>query len=153
MKKKTAAPSSLAAQIAGLAGASWSDLKAHWQHLFETIPLPGNRRFVEKRIAHQWQENAFRKVDPALLQRNAKRIDTLLTTGSVKRQRAGAIPVPGTVLVRHYDGVEHQVTIAADMSFEYEGRPYASLSVIAREITGTRWSGPAFFGLRKGAAR
>jgi hypothetical protein len=153
VKKKPPAPSSLAAQIAGLADASWSDLKAHWQQLFEATPLPGNRRFVEKRIAHQWQEIAYRKVEPTRLQRNAKRIDTMLAAGSVKRQRTGAVPVPGTVLVRHYDGIEHQVTIAADMSFEYEGRPYASLSVIAREITGTRWSGPAFFGLRKAAAR
>lgn len=108
--------------------------------------------YVEKRIAYNGRKTPSR-TDAGLLKRNAERIDALLATGAVKPQRGGAIPVPGTVLVRHYDGRDHQVTVANDRSFEYEGRPYASLSVIAREITGTRWSGPAFFGLRKGAAR
>lgn len=53
----------------------------------------------------------------------------------------------GTRLVREWQGRAHQVTVLAK-GFEYAGRPYRSLSAIAREITGTSWSGPAFFGLR-----
>ncbi len=51
--------------------------------------------------------------------------------------------------MREWKGVEHYVTVLADGGFEYQGRPYKSLSPIARAITGTRWNGPLFFGLRK----
>lgn len=53
------------------------------------------------------------------------------------------------MLTRLYQDVEHRVTIEAEGCYEYQGRRYDNLSVIAREITGTRWSGPLFFGLRK----
>jgi hypothetical protein len=49
--------------------------------------------------------------------------------------------------LRRHQGIEHVVTVLAD-GFEYEGRPYRSLSAIARAITGTRWNGWTFFGLR-----
>jgi hypothetical protein len=54
---------------------------------------------------------------------------------------------PGTRLVREWQGATHQVMVLPS-GFEYGGRPYRSLSAIARAITGTAWSGPAFFGLR-----
>ncbi len=59
---------------------------------------------------------------------------------------------PGTRLVREWHGEVHQVTVLEER-FEYRGLRYASLSQIARAITGTRWSGPLFFGLRKAGAR
>jgi len=52
------------------------------------------------------------------------------------------------VLTREYRGIEYHVTVTQDGKYEYQGRSYPSLSMIAREITGTRWSGPLFFGLR-----
>ena len=57
-------------------------------------------------------------------------------------------PVAGTRLVREWNGERHEVTVTRD-GYEYRGRPYKSLSAVARTITGTRWNGPAFFGLRK----
>ena len=48
-----------------------------------------------------------------------------------------------------YHGVEHRVTVSLDGEFIYQGKPYRSLSRIAEEITGQRWSGPLFFGLRE----
>ena len=54
---------------------------------------------------------------------------------------------PGTRLVREWQGRTHTVLVT-DTGFEYAGKHYPSLSAIARAITGTRWSGPAFFGLR-----
>jgi hypothetical protein len=63
----------------------------------------------------------------------------------LRRIRADSRPLPGTRLVREYDGVQHVVTVRAD-DFEFEGRPYRSLSAIARHITGTRWNGWTFFG-------
>jgi hypothetical protein len=61
--------------------------------------------------------------------------------------RRGDRPIAGTRLIREWQGVEHTATVLDD-GFEYQGRRYQSLSAIARAITGTRWSGPLFFGLR-----
>lgn len=152
--KQTAVPAtspSLAARIAQLPELSWAELKAEWKRLFGQEPTIANRRFVEKRLAYRWQEIEFRKVDRNLLDRNQRRIDELIKTGGLRRQAPGDTPVPGTVLRREYDGTEHQVTVIAEDRFEYQSRSYASLSAIARDISGTRWSGPAFFGLRSRA--
>lgn len=65
----------------------------------------------------------------------------------LRRIRADSRPLAGTRLLREWHGVEHAVTVLAD-GFEWEGRPYRSLSAIARAITGTRWNGWTFFGLK-----
>ena len=77
-------------------------------------------------------------------------IDNLLEIGKQKSQtRSGDYALtPGTVLCRHYQGVDHEVVVQADGTFLHGGQPYTSLSQLAREITGTRWSGPVFFGLK-----
>ncbi|MPZ24592.1 MAG: DUF2924 domain-containing protein, partial [Dehalococcoidia bacterium] len=67
--------------------------------------------------------------------------------GRQRRRRADDRPATGTRLVRDYQGIEHCVTVLTD-GFEYEGRRFRSLSAVARAITGTRWNGPQFFGLR-----
>jgi hypothetical protein len=61
-------------------------------------------------------------------------------------------PIAGTKLIREYQGIEHCVTVRDD-DFEYLGRPYKSLSSIAREITGTKWNGLVFFGLKRHPGR
>ena len=60
---------------------------------------------------------------------------------------------PGTVLTRDFMGQTHCVVAMPNGEFEYNGKPYSSLTAIACEIAGTRWSGPAFFGLRDGAKK
>ena len=54
---------------------------------------------------------------------------------------------PGTVLLREWGDREHKVAVTADGLFEYEGGTFKSLTAVARQITGTHWSGPLFFGL------
>lgn len=149
----TATPASMAARIAQLSESSWTDIKQEWRRLFDSEPPVANRRFLVKRIAHRWQEIEFAKTDRTLLARNQQRIDELVATGTLTRQRIGVIPVAGTELIRIYAGIEHRVLVLPDGEFEYAGKRYTSLSMIARTITGTRWSGPAFFGLRKAGAR
>ena len=61
--------------------------------------------------------------------------------------RKGDRPMAGTRLIREWQGVEHTATVLDD-GFEYQGRKYKSLSAIARAVTGTRWNGPLWFGLR-----
>ncbi|HXF08308.1 MAG TPA: DUF2924 domain-containing protein [Candidatus Acidoferrales bacterium] len=98
--------------------------------------------------SHRLQEIEFRKVDRHLLDRNSRRIKALVETGKLRQHDRDLRLVPGTVLTREYQGVEHRVTVAPDGQYEFEGRRYPSLSMIAREITGTRWSGPLFFGVK-----
>ena len=60
--------------------------------------------------------------------------------------------MPGTRLIREWQGVDHCATVR-ESDFEYQGRPYASLSAVARAITGTQWNGWLFFGLKNRAGR
>jgi hypothetical protein len=73
--------------------------------------------------------------------------------GGRAKTRSDRLPIAGTRLVREWQGVQHCVTIRGD-DFEFQGRPYKSLSAIAREITKVRWNGWVFFGLKnhRGAA-
>ena len=103
-------------------------------------------------IRHRLQEIEFRKVDPNLLERNKRRIASLVETGMLKKRDRDYRPVAGTLLTREYRDKEYPVIVSADGQYEFEGRTYQSLSMIAREITGTRWSGPVFFGLKAPSA-
>ena len=72
--------------------------------------------------------------------------------GTKRARSAQDRPIAGTRLVREWKGVEHSVTVRDD-GYEYQGRPYKSLSAIARLITGTRWNGWTFFGLKNQRTR
>jgi hypothetical protein len=67
--------------------------------------------------------------------------------GEKPKGRSQRLPIAGTRLIREWQGTQHAVTIRAN-DFDYQGRPYKSLSAIAREITGVRWNGWVFFGLK-----
>ena len=141
-------PPSVVAQIAQLPELPMAQIKALWQKLFGADPPTHNRQFLERRISYRLQEVAFRKVDPNLLERNKRRIASLVETGKVKRRDPDYRPAAGTMLTRDYQGREYRVIATADGQYDFEGRMYQSPSIIAREITGTRWSGPLFFGLK-----
>jgi hypothetical protein len=145
-------PTSVVAQIARLPQLPMAEIKALWQQLFGTDNPTHNRQFLGRRIAYKLQEIEFRKVDPQLLERNARRIQALIETGKAPKRDRDIRLMPGTVLTREYREIEHHVAVAQDGQYEYQGRRYPRLSMIAREITGTRWSGPLFFGL-KGPAK
>ena len=147
-----ATPPPVLAQIARLPELRMPEIKALWQKLFGADTPNYNRQFPERRIAYRLQEAEFRKVDAKLLERNQRRIASLLETGKVSKRVRDTRPAVGTVLTREYGDVEYCVVATADGQYEFNGRMYPSLSMIAREITGTRWSGPLFFGL-KGLAK
>ena len=123
-------------------------MKAQWRDLFGSEPPPFNRRYLEGRLAYRLQELIYGGLKPETVRRLEK-LGEQLDGSKGKRRRGGRERrlIAGTRLVREYQGVEHVVTVTAD-GFEWEGRPYRSLSAIARAISGTRWNGPLFFGLR-----
>ena len=137
------------AQIAALAKAPLPDLKAHYRDLFGTEAPGINRAYLERRIAYKLQELAYGGLSDAARSRLNALADTADKGSSARtRMRSQDRPLAGTRLVRVWNGVEHSVTVR-QTGFEYQGRPYTSLSAIARHITGTSWNGPAFFGLRE----
>jgi hypothetical protein len=140
-------------QLAALHAAPMAALKAKWRELFESAPPPYNRRFLESRLAYRIQELAFGGVKPDTLER-LRALGEQLDAGPSARPRRQAAdrPIAGTRLIREWRGVEHCVTVRDD-GYEYEGRPYKSLSPIANTITGTRWNGLVFFGLKNQRAR
>nr|WP_156910195.1 DUF2924 domain-containing protein [Rubritepida flocculans] len=142
-------PASVLPRLAALKTADIAELKRQWRELCGTEPPPYNRKFLESRLAYRIQELAYGGLKPETVAR-LEALGEQLDGGNVvlRRIRAGEDrPIAGTRLVREYQGVQHAVTVLPD-GFEYEGRPYRSLSAIARHITGTRWNGWSFFGLK-----
>ena len=147
-----ATPASVLAQITALPDLPMSDIKALWLELFAGDTPTHNRQFLERRIAYRLQEIEFRKIDRNMVDRNKRRIQALLESSQPKKFDRDIRLMAGTTLTREYKGKEHRVMATVDGQYEYEGRPYRSLSRIAKEITGTAWSGPVFFGLKTTAA-
>lgn len=137
------------ARVAALKRTPVNDLKAEWKVLFGTEAPNNSRGFLELRLAHRIQELTYGGV----ARETAKLLNALADEVQGKSGRKSMIgdprnPVAGTRLVREWDGVEYTTTVLRD-GYEFEGRKYKSLSAIAREITGTRWNGYRFFGLRE----
>ena len=147
----TLPPSDVLRRLAALKTAATPDLKQQWRALFGTEAPPYNRAFLQSRLAYRVQELAYGGLKPETVAR-LEALGEQLDGGRVTRRRVRMDdkPVTGTRLVREYQGVEHRVTVLAD-GFEWQGRPYRSLSAIARAITGTRWNGWTFFGIRRAA--
>ncbi|MEZ5850297.1 MAG: DUF2924 domain-containing protein [Hyphomicrobiaceae bacterium] len=139
---------SVIARLAALKRMPAAQLRAQWQMLFQTPPPPYNRRFLESRLAYRIQELAYGGLKPETVVR-LEALGEQVDGGKVevRRQRARDRPIAGTRLIRVWQGVEHTVTVLAE-GYEWQGRPYKSLSAIARAITGTQWNGLTFFGLK-----
>ncbi|MCX7351037.1 MAG: DUF2924 domain-containing protein [Alphaproteobacteria bacterium] len=136
------------ARLAALKTTPTPKLKEQWRQLFEGEPPAFNRRYLESRLAYRIQELAYGGLKPETVRRLEK-LGEEMDGGrvDVRKRPANDRPISGTRLIRDYQGVEHCVTVR-DNDFEYQGRPYKSLSAIARAITGTQWNGVVFFGLR-----
>ena len=144
---------SLLVRIAGLKTAPTADLKSQWRELFGKEPPPYSRSYLQSRLAYRIQELSLGGLRPQTIAR-LEALGEALDGGKGDRRKVPAANrlITGTQLIREYQGVPHTV-IVRDTDFVYEGRPYKSLSAIARAITGTRWNGLMFFGLkRKGDA-
>jgi hypothetical protein len=143
---------SVLAQIGALKSMPATGLKARWRELFDTEPPPYNRRFLESRLAYRIQELAYGGLKAETLERLAALAEEIDGKALRRARAAQERPIAGTRLVREWKGVEHSVTVRDD-GYEYQGRPYKTLSVIARLITSTRWNGWIFFGLKNQRAR
>ncbi len=140
-------PTDIQRRLGGLSRLEKPALHAQWLEVFGRPAPPKLRRDLLVRIlSYRIQEVALGGLSTA----TQRRLQQLARTFESNPQAAlPDVPVikPGTRLIRKWHDHVHQVT-TLERGYEYQGKRYGSLSQIARLITGTRWSGPLFFGLR-----
>jgi hypothetical protein len=141
------AASALIQDLAALPGLPSDTLKARWQKLFGSPPPSRlGRALMICGVAYRIQERGLGALKPAIRRRLAQAAEDI-AAGRTPSTRPATIK-PGTRLLREWQGVTHEVIIL-DEGVRYRGQAWRSLSAVAREITGSRWSGPLFFGLTK----
>lgn len=137
----------LVVEIAGLQKADISDLRDRWEILYGKAPSGQiGRSFLIRAIAYRLQEQAFGGLKPATRRLLARIADEAAVTNSPKKRQTSKAQT-GTILIREWQGSAHRITVLDD-GVAFNGKRYRSLSEVARKITGSRWSGPRFFGLR-----
>jgi hypothetical protein len=139
-------------EIAHLRGLDLKGLRARWQSVFQRqVPAHLTRHLLFAIIAYRIQADRFGDLDhetKQVLERTVAK-----ETGPATSARLASFDqkrtelAPGTVLVREWDRRSQRVMVMAD-GFAWNGQTYDSLSKVAFAITGTRWNGPRFFGLR-----
>ena len=140
------AADTLAGDLAALPGLPLEELKDRWRALYGAPPPSRlGRALMVRGNAYRMQEQAFGDLGPATRRRLARAAENI-AAGRAQSATPSVIK-PGTRLLREWQGVTHEVIVLED-GVQYRGETWASLSAVAREITGTRWSGPLFFGLR-----
>ena len=125
-----------------------AELRARWRATFKSEPPKAFGPDLLRRIlAQKVQEEAYgglpvvtRKLLNQLIAQSAKRNGKIVVPRRIK---------PGSILVREWKGKTHRISVLNE-GFAFEGKPYSSLSEVTRLITGARWNGPRFFGLRDG---
>ena len=144
----------LETEIAHLRGLDLDGLRARWRSLTGR-PAPSHvpKTLLLRVLAYRVQAATFGDLDQV-----TARLLARLASQARSDERA-EVPVPdsiglkpGTVLVREWEGTPQRVMVLSD-GFAWNGTTYQSLSQVARAITGTRWNGPRFFGLRDKAPR
>lgn len=147
MTHRSANAGKLARELASLPHLHREDLLDRWRALYGTPPPAKiSRPILIRAIAYRLQEQVFGGLKPAtrrLLQRVAKEA----RAGGTVAAAPVRVLKPGTRLLREWQGVTHEVIVLED-GVLFRGKRHRSLSEVARVITGSRWSGPRFFGMR-----
>jgi Protein of unknown function (DUF2924) len=137
----------LSAEIAGLESLDLNQLKAQWKLLYEAEAPPHlSRDLLRRAVAYRMQEKVLGGLKPA-----TRRLLERVAVDARARKPTKVVPVrkvgPNTILIREWGGTRHEVTIVENGAM-FRGRRFRSLSQVAQVITGSRWSGPLFFGLK-----
>jgi hypothetical protein len=149
---RTSTKTSIEDEIAHLRGLDLKGLRSRWQGIFQR-PAPAHltRHLLFAVIAYRLQADRFGDLDHAtrqVLDRTvAKEVGPAMSARLASFDQKRTELTPGTVLVREWDRRSQRVMVMAD-GFAWNGKTFDSLSKVAFAITGTRWNGPRFFGLR-----
>jgi hypothetical protein len=139
-------------QIAALQGLRATELRKRWGEFYRApSPKGASQDFLLRGLAYKLQADHCGGLKPSTQRRLRQMAKTLECSPDADLAPA-PLAKPGTKLVREWENRKHEVTVL-EIGFAYNGKVFDSLSKIAREITGTRWSGPVFFGLRQAKAK
>ena len=142
MAQRTINAAAIEAEVDEIRSLGVDALRARWRMLFGAVPPKGlSKDMIGRMIAYRIQEEAFGGLD-----RETLRLLDRLARGEKPNEPNRRLKT-GTVLVREYNEERHTVTVVPD-GFLWRDMTYSSLSIIAQAITGTKWNGPRFFGLR-----
>ena len=145
--KVSSTTSALMHEIAALRQATPADLKERWRSLYCTEPPRRiSRDLLVRALAYRIQEKALGGLKPSTRRLLAKVAAAASARGLIQVAPEPSLK-PGSVLLREWHGTQHQVIVSED-GIVFRGKPYKSLSEVAYRITGTKWSGPRFFGLK-----
>jgi hypothetical protein len=151
MKKSSKSPNDLeqlTSQLDRLDEMTPAELREYWRSLLGADPPPKLRSsLLVQAIAYRLQEKALGGLKPATLRLLEGIAEAATTRREVSTPREKLWRSPGTGLIREWRGTQHQVTVLKE-GFLYRAQRFRSLSQIALAITGSRWSGPLFFGLK-----
>jgi hypothetical protein len=134
---------------------SRAELRLHWKTLLgEAPPACLGRDVLALGVAHALQERRCGGLSKPVAKELERLLAAVLEGGKSEAGRSSTMTLPrtGTILVREWQGVAHHVTVLDD-GFLWNGRTHRSLSGIARAITGARWNGPRFFGMREASRK
>jgi DUF2924 family protein len=131
--------------LEALPALSSDELRKEWRRIYRSQPPRLSRDLLIRAIAYRIQELRYGGLIKATSRRLAALVQARQSDGRMGPESGQRIRV-GARLVREWNGRTHTVTVE-EAGFTYAGRNYRSLTAIAREITGARWSGPRFFGL------
>ena len=147
--RKRADLDALNVQLAALSEMDAPELRAKWRRLYRSPPPKLLRRdLLELGVAWKLQERVLGGLSAATKRQLAELARTMSEKSDLAKVRTITLK-PGARLVRDWNGETHEILVVED-GFQWRGKTWGSLSVIAREMTGTRWSGPRFFGLKTG---
>jgi len=135
-------------QLAELDHLPIDQLAQRWRVLIGGDAPRHNRRYLVKRLAYRIQELAYGGLSTEVRTMLAETYQRHGNTSRSAAAQSSQAILPGTCLLREWHGTLYRVTVCRN-GFEYDGRLYTSLTAIAREITGTRCSGPAFFRVKE----
>jgi hypothetical protein len=130
-------------EVAALANLSSAQLRERWTQVTGAIVPKVSPSLLRLALAYELQVRAYGGLSRRTQQRLAQLAAAKTRTSDVQ---------PGMRLVREWNGTVHVVTVDEANVIRWNGRTWRSLSEVARAITGTRWSGPAFFGLKRKVA-
>jgi hypothetical protein len=129
---------------------SLDKLRAEWRRLYRSEPPRISRDLLDRGVAYRHQELEYGRLGKTTRRKLKTLAKIFRSTGRVAPDLGLALK-PGARLVREWHGRTHTITVTDD-GFEYAGTSYASLTKIAKTITGAHWSGPRFFGLVRAAS-